>query len=87
MSRSGKEEPMTGHHQNRRLRRLAIRAALVTFLGGFLARPAAAASGAPEIPIEALSEPAITNGVQLYSLRTPGVQRQPIGSRQMVSAS
>jgi hypothetical protein len=41
---------MTVHHQNRRLRRLAVRAALVTFLGDSLARPAAAAIGAPEIP-------------------------------------
>jgi hypothetical protein len=49
MSRSGGEHTMTGHHQNRRLRHLAIRAMLVTFLGCSLARPAAAARWPPAI--------------------------------------
>jgi hypothetical protein len=70
IGRSGKEHAMSVHHQIRRLRRLAIRAALVTFVGCALVSPAAAEGDAPTIFRVRSSDSSISALIDLAAARS-----------------
>jgi hypothetical protein len=61
---------MSGHHTNRRLQRLAMRAALIASLGGFLPQPAVAATDEVAIFRVRSSDSTITTLIDLAATRS-----------------